>query len=343
MAKATTEAAAIKRSALWCALEYLGKKRGDRDAVGDGTSTPIAIDISAKVGRHKLTESIVGSLEIGPAQPAAPCSSEADPNELLALVLREVGDGDRQAAVMAKITGGNRGAEITAAELSRVTAWREGLRSHGTKPKRGNLSFMLKAAAAVAMLVCTFAMPGCADPEPIAIPLPPPAAECPVVNLPELMREWNWTDRSGAGSCVHASSIYHFRWQGKLPLAAWWRQKYAGGETAQSIQQIWASNGIPFHATENGDPNHLDWATRTRRGAIIWFFPSHCVHFCGWSTVGGRQYAFLCDNNRIEKYIRVPREEFVQRWREYGGFACTALYAPAPPKAWQPYRLVASH
>lgn len=175
-------------------------------------------------------------------------------------------------------------------------------------------------------------------PLPRVVPVPPPAAEIPVANLPELLREWNWLSDQQEGSCVHASTVYHLRWHGKFELAEWWRRNHSGGETANSIQRYWTEANIPFHKTEEGDPEFLDWATRERHGSIIWFFPYHCVHFCGLAIVDGRKYAILCDNNRVEKYLRVPYEEFVKRWREYGGFAMATTWSPPPPLPWPAYR-----
>ena len=177
-------------------------------------------------------------------------------------------------------------------------------------------------------------------PTPRVIPCPPPAKEIPVANLPLLLREWNWLSKNQEGSCGYASSVYHLRWHGKFELADWFRKNHAGGVTATSIKRDWAAAGIPFHHTEDGDPAFLQWATRNRHGAIIWFFESHCVHFCGIATIDGKTYGILCDNNRVEKYLRVPYVEFVQRWREYGGFACATTWSPPPPIPWAAYQAV---
>lgn len=175
-------------------------------------------------------------------------------------------------------------------------------------------------------------------PTPDVVPCPPPPREIPVANLPELLREWNWLSKNQEGSCVHASTVYHLRWHGQFKLAKWWRENHSGGESASSIQRYWTAAKIPFDKTEEGDPKFLEWATRNRHGSIIWFFPSHCVHFCGLAIVDGQKYGILCDNNRVEKYIRVPYEEFVKRWREYGGFAMATTLPPPPPKPWPAYR-----
>lgn len=191
-----------------------------------------------------------------------------------------------------------------------------------------------KAILTVAVLVLC----GC-TPKPTLIPVPPPAAEVPVANLPEILREWNWVDRGGSGSCVHASLVYHLRWQNQLELAEWWRKNHAGGETATTIRQHLDRAGLEYEYTLNADPRFLEWATETRRGSIIWFYPRHCVHFCGFATVKGQKYALICDNNRVEQYIRVPADEFVSRWAEYGGFALSVLGSPVPPPLFPAYRL----
>ncbi|MGN6545010.1 MAG: hypothetical protein ACTHK7_08165 [Aureliella sp.] len=337
-----TEASERRLSALWCALGYAAKKRGDRDFVGDGTSTKVDVEITGRVGPYPVSDELVGVLDIGKTQTTE--TTAAAPAELVvALLLDELGSDDRQARFMARlvehVSRHNCLPETDPATATRASNFLKCLRTKSEKPKRGDLVFVLKAVAALFLAIL---FTGCAvePPRPLTRPRPPPPAEVPVVDLPAVLREWNWTDRNGSGSCVHASSVYHFRWQNQLELAAWWRQTHAGGETASSIQSYWRQAGIRYSCTENGDPAFLEWATRTRRGAIIWFFPSHCVHFCGFSTVDGQSYALLCDNNRIEKYIRVPREEFLRRWKEYGGFACTALFAPAPPLPWQCYEVV---
>jgi hypothetical protein len=198
----------------------------------------------------------------------------------------------------------------------------------------------MRTLYAVIVALCLACLLGCdaEPPRPLVVPNPPPPAEIPVANLPLLLREWNWTDARGSGSCVHASTVYHLRWQHQLARAEHWRKTYAGGETATSILAKWRREGIPYDKTEEGDPAFLDRVTATRRGAIIWFFPYHCVHFCGFATVDGKQYGVVCDNNRIEKYLRIPREEFITKWREYGGFAASALYSPLPPLPWTAYR-----
>lgn len=183
---------------------------------------------------------------------------------------------------------------------------------------------------------------GCQTPQvlrPSMIVNAPPPAEVPVANLPELLREWNWTDSRGSGSCVHASTVFHLRWQNQIEWADWWRRTYAGGETDSSIRRYMDSAGLKYEYTLTADPAFLQKATDSRRGAIIWFFPYHCVHFCGLAEVDGKKYAYICDNNRIEQYIRVEYSEFCRRWKEYGGFALSVTsFSPVPPPLYPAYR-----
>lgn len=201
-------------------------------------------------------------------------------------------------------------------------------------------------SATTAVIVCLAAMAiagslGCEAPAPAVVAVQPPAAEIPVVSLPETLRQWNWRSTQaasyGEGSCVIASSCSLFNWLGRPDISQFMRQNYAGGQTARSVQQIWSSMRVEYCATEGGDPEHLEWCSRTRRGAIIWFFPNHCVTFCGYSRVDGADYAILLDNNRCEQYLRIPHEEFVRAWRQYGGFAATPLLTPTSPKPWPAY------
>lgn len=192
---------------------------------------------------------------------------------------------------------------------------------------------------------------GCID-ESRLVRLPNQPPEVPPSNLPLPLRQKNWVDSRGSGSCVIASSVYHFRWMGQPEIANHFRKSYAGGQTDTSIKAKWKAAGIPFACTGDksydrsatmayGDPDFLEWASDTRRGAIIWYFDSHCVNFCGYSKIDGQEFALLCDNNRIDKFIRIPKQQFLKNWRGYGGFACTALLPPAPCLPYEGYQSVA--
>jgi len=173
---------------------------------------------------------------------------------------------------------------------------------------------------------------GCAPSTQYAL-LPAPAAEVPGANLPSMLRQANWRGKLGQGSCVHASSIYVMRWHGQYDLADRWRKTYGDGETGSGIMRKLTAANVPFYATAKGDPAVLEYASKTRRAAIIWFFDSHCVTFCGFAKDSdGKEYAYICDNNRTAQFIKIEKQIFIRRWQtQYDGFACCFLGVPLPP------------
>ena len=161
-----------------------------------------------------------------------------------------------------------------------------------------------------------------------------PEIEAPAANVPLALRQSNWADAKGSGSCVIASSCSVFHWANRPDLAAKFRKSYAGGQTDSSIKAKWKDARITFVAPnrddEYGDPDALQWASDTRRAAIIWYFPNHCVTFCGFSQHQGREVAWLLDNNRTKQFIPVEKRQFISEWRKFGGFYATPLLTPAP-------------
>ena len=190
---------------------------------------------------------------------------------------------------------------------------------------------MIRIALCV-YFVCMLAAIGCDSPRwrEVAATF----IEQPGANVPAALRQQNWPDRNGSGSCVIASTCSALQWCNQPELARKFRQTYAGGQTEKSITDIWRANKIPYVApkTNNdyGDPDILQWASDTRRAAIIWYFPNHCVTFCGFSNHQGREVAWLLDNNRKERFIPIPKQQFISEWRGYGGFAAIPLLTPAP-------------
>lgn len=148
-------------------------------------------------------------------------------------------------------------------------------------------------------------------------------AESPIMDLPQAMRQRNW----GGGSCVHASTVHLLRWQGLHELAEWWRKTYAGGEYAGRLHDRLDKAGLRYAYTTSGDAAFLEWCLRTRRGAGITYWPAHAVNLV---HLDERQAGIL-DNNRIDRIIWVPRDEFIRRWKGYGGWAWTVVYTPSPP------------
>jgi hypothetical protein len=162
--------------------------------------------------------------------------------------------------------------------------------------------------------------------------LPPDEApirrEYPTVNLPRGLRQQNWVGDRGEGSCVHASMVMLFRWQGFPAMADWWRANNANGEWAEDLAQRFNNANVRFAQTTTADVNFLQWACDTRRGA-------------GVTVMGGRlmvclvhldeTWAGILDNNDIDNIHWVPRETFLAEWRASHGWAVTPIYWPAPP------------
>lgn len=149
-AKAVGKAGAADKvdrlNALWCALGYLAGKRADRSALTPGESIPMALNIAGKFGRSSVNESIIGSLELGQSTESA-TSSAAPADKIAALLLRELGDDNAQAAAMLKIANAFQEngmlPAVDEAQLSRVQIWLKRLRSSVTTSKSGALVFVI--------------------------------------------------------------------------------------------------------------------------------------------------------------------------------------------------------
>lgn len=148
-----------------------------------------------------------------------------------------------------------------------------------------------------------------------------------VLDLPPEVRTKNW----GGGSCVHASTVNLLLQMGMDDMAKWWRNTYSGGEYDSRLISRMEAAGLRYAYT-HGDPSFFDWVTRTRRGAGIFYKPSHSINFVGRDS----QNAYLLDNNATSypeahgQYETVEFNTFVQRWKGFGGFAWTLIYDPPP-------------
>ncbi len=83
------------------------------------------------------------------------------------------------------------------------------------------------------------------------------------------------------GDCVHASLVNHLRWLNRFELGERWRTTYADGEWDSRLRDRLDAAGIDYSYTLKADPRFLDWASATRRGAILWWKPAHCCTFVG--------------------------------------------------------------
>lgn len=151
----------------------------------------------------------------------------------------------------------------------------------------------------------------------------PYQVEIPTMNLPISLQERNYA----GGSCVHASTEMCLRWQGLHEVAAWWRDAYSGGESFNGLTSKLDASGLKWAGTADGDVSYLDWACRTRRGAVIFYKPNHSiclVHF-------DEQWAGVLDNNNIGHIEYIDRDTFIRNWRGFGGVAVTPVYTPTAP------------
>jgi hypothetical protein len=86
--------------------------------------------------------------------------------------------------------------------------------------------------------------------------------------------------------------------------------------------------GLRYAYTASGNVEFLEWATRNRYAAGIFYYPKHAVNLVELNE----DHAVLLDNNRVGNYIYVPRDEFIEKWLGYGGFAWTIIYSAPPPR-----------
>ena len=164
----------------------------------------------------------------------------------------------------------------------------------------------------------------------------PDGLDCPrgtqagvVMDLPPALREPNW----GGGSCVHASTVMVLRWQGQHDMADWWRANYIGGEYSDRLIKRMEAANLRYAYTVDGDFEFIRWCMRTRRGCGIFYKPNHAICAIGMDE----RYVYLLDNNDVTRperdgtHERVEINDFIRRWRGYGGFAWTVVYTPSPP------------
>ena len=147
---------------------------------------------------------------------------------------------------------------------------------------------------------------------------------------PPGIRQKNWTGWTG-GSCMNASWMTHLRWNGMPEVADWWGQHYSGRAGVQATARRCDQAGIKYACTEGQkDVEFLEWASRTRRGAVIYYFDDHAVNFLGYRD--GR--AWVLDNNDPRKYISIPKDEFLGNWCAYNSGAITVISSPPSPLGW---------
>ncbi len=205
------------------------------------------------------------------------------------------------------------------------------------------LTIRAKLLQLVPMLLLCFSLVGC-GPSARSLDLVYVAdvqQPVPVTDLPESMRVENWIGRdedgSVGGSCVHASTINCFRSAGRFDLEQEWYdhrdEGYEGPEADFRLLEKLDSRGIKFAATDDGDVEVLEAASATGRMAVIFYYPSHSINFVEFNVIDGQPVAILLDNNFPDAYIVVPKDVFLDSWRNlYDGFAVVPWIEPNPSR-----------
>lgn len=161
-----------------------------------------------------------------------------------------------------------------------------------------------------------------------------PVSETELIDLPESLRQQNWRARNGQGSCCYAALVAALRAQDQNELATYVQNNYSGGCYAQDLIDVCEKLKIDFAVTQQGDAELLEWAHRTQRAGVIFYYPRHAVTFLGYLTDRkGTQWAVLLDNNSIRNYRYVRKTIFLKNWKtRYGGFGIFPALTPIPPE-----------
>jgi hypothetical protein len=150
----------------------------------------------------------------------------------------------------------------------------------------------------------------------------------PIVNVPMCDRQSNWLGDLGEGSCVHATMVSLFRWQGMYNTAYRWKKTHGNGEWPSNLERQLDDAGIRYTYVTNGDVSFIEWACSTRRG-------------CGITVNGGShmvvlvhldaKWSAILDNNDTKRFIWIPRDVLIDEWQRSRGWAVTPVYTPAAP------------
>jgi hypothetical protein len=193
---------------------------------------------------------------------------------------------------------------------------------------------------AVLLLMCMIFAVGCGPQRRLQyLPdqqQPPPRADLPVDLRLENYIGTEDTGREG-GSCAHVSTRHCFRAAGDWELDREWASTpgHEGPEYGDRLLEKLDRKDVIFAATEDGDIEVLEAASRSGRWATIFYYPSHSITFCGFETIGGDEVALLLDNNFPDYYIVVPRKLFEHSWKNvYGGFAVAPWRSRVVPRTY---------
>lgn len=142
----------------------------------------------------------------------------------------------------------------------------------------------------------------------------------PVIDLPI-----DYYYRNPDGSCVHCAWCTLLEQNNMHDMAAWWRQRYHGGESASGLRSKANAAGIVYADTVRGEVAFVEWACRTGRGCLVNDMPGHVRTLMGLDNT----HAYIKDNNgSASRVIVYPRDQWLRMWR---GWAATPVYSPTPP------------
>lgn len=185
---------------------------------------------------------------------------------------------------------------------------------------------MLKLRSKFSCLLLILASIGCSEPKTYQEPR---VRELLPINVD--VRIDNYAD----GSCMHASMSTLLHYLERDQSAKWWRNTYRGGELPLELVYKAENLGFEVEYTYSADQKFLEWVSKTRRTAVITYKPYHAVLFVEFVDWNGEKYAKILDNNNTRHYEYVPKAEFLQLWRYFGGFALSLNVPPPAPDLWR--------
>lgn len=150
--------------------------------------------------------------------------------------------------------------------------------------------------------------------------------QCPPADPPLSLRYKNW-----GPSCGYASTASSLANAMRLGDAQYVRQHHYGPSTINGSQTSAMDRlGVKYVLETNGDPAHLEWASRTRRMPVVKCHSGHITNFAGFCG----DKAYVLNNNLTSKYEVWDKQRFIRTWQSFGGVALTPIDRPLPPSKW---------
>lgn len=150
------------------------------------------------------------------------------------------------------------------------------------------------------------------------------ATSCQSQQIADLAPEWRQRNRSG--SCGHASTTSALRWLQMQDKADEWWGTYRNGENFNRHLSRLRAQGIKYVATDDGDERILEYATWSRRGAVVYWPPVHIVNYMGRKG----DSVYILDNNHVGRYDTHDYHTWVRSWKRNGGMAFVIIDGEVP-------------